>query len=158
MASKQPMNPILGETHQCKIGDAICSLEQISHHPPISSFYLEGPGYTCSGNYQMKLGVGMPHLYMSVLGDTVVTFEKSGNVFKSNGPYVRIKGVVTGNKRLITEGTGFVWSKSLGFFSPIVFSPGGGGVKRWLGKPKDRDEVQGKAYLVSAELIEKFEQ
>ena len=84
LATKQPMNPILGETYSCMIGDAYCSLEQISHHPPISSFYLEGPGYTCTGNFQIKPGIGMPHVYMYLLGDTTVTFTNTGNVFKCN--------------------------------------------------------------------------
>lgn len=36
----KPFNPILGETFQCKILDSKFYLEQTSHHPPISNFYV----------------------------------------------------------------------------------------------------------------------
>ena len=39
---KQPLNPILGETVNCFIGDCELCLEQISHHPPISAFNIQG--------------------------------------------------------------------------------------------------------------------
>lgn len=38
---KQPLNPILGETHTAFIGGCQISLEQISHHPPVSAYYME---------------------------------------------------------------------------------------------------------------------
>lgn len=37
----KPFNPILGETFQCIIGGIPLSMEQISHHPPISAFYMK---------------------------------------------------------------------------------------------------------------------
>jgi hypothetical protein len=95
---------------------------------------------------------------MYLLGDTTVTFENTGNVFKCNSPYIRVKGILTGSKKCIIEGCGFVWSPNLNYIAPITFSPGGGGMKRWLGKPKDRDEVQGKAFSVHPDTIAKFEQ
>ena len=39
-AQLKPFNPILGETFQCKIADSMFYLEQTSHHPPISNFYV----------------------------------------------------------------------------------------------------------------------
>lgn len=157
LATKQPINPILGETHTCMIGDAHCYLEQTSHHPPISSFYVEGPGYIYSGNYQIKPGIGMPHVYMYLLGDTQVKFTNTGNVFKMNSPYIRVKGIITGSKKLIIEGHGFVWSPNLNYITALKFSAGGGGMKRWIGKPKDRDEVEGTAFSVHPDTIKKFE-
>ncbi len=46
---RKPFNPILGETWQASLSDgsAIC-IEQISHHPPVSAFHIEGPG-ACTG-------------------------------------------------------------------------------------------------------------
>ena len=42
----KPFNPHLGETWQARMPHKPISLtmEQISHHPPISAFYMEGPG------------------------------------------------------------------------------------------------------------------
>jgi hypothetical protein len=39
-AQLKPFNPILGETFQCKILDSNFYTEQISHHPPVMSFYV----------------------------------------------------------------------------------------------------------------------
>lgn len=42
---KKPFNPILGETWQADMCDgSTMYMEQISHHPPVSAFHLEGPG------------------------------------------------------------------------------------------------------------------
>ena len=42
---KKPFNPILGETYQATYPDGTnIFLEQISHHPPVSMYELEGPG------------------------------------------------------------------------------------------------------------------
>jgi hypothetical protein len=37
----KPFNPILGETYQGIVGGIPVFLEQISHHPPISTFYMK---------------------------------------------------------------------------------------------------------------------
>lgn len=39
-AMNKPFNPILGETFSCKIGGIPIYFEQVSHHPPISNFYV----------------------------------------------------------------------------------------------------------------------
>lgn len=42
---RKPFNPILGETFQAVLSDGSeIFLEQISHHPPISAYQLDGPG------------------------------------------------------------------------------------------------------------------
>jgi hypothetical protein len=42
---RKPFNPILGETWQASLSDGTTMLmEQISHHPPVSAFHMEGPG------------------------------------------------------------------------------------------------------------------
>lgn len=41
---EKPLNPILGETFQARGQDgAFIYMEQTSHHPPISHFYIDGP-------------------------------------------------------------------------------------------------------------------
>ena len=45
----KPFNPILGETLQLWLGGCPMYLEQISHHPPIGSYYMVGRGYKITG-------------------------------------------------------------------------------------------------------------
>ena len=37
---QKPFNPILGETFQCFLKGIPLCYEQISHHPPISAYYM----------------------------------------------------------------------------------------------------------------------
>jgi hypothetical protein len=58
----KPLNPILGETYQMEFEDGTkVFMEQTSHHPPVSHFYLLGPNksfkYYGFGNY--KTGGGL---------------------------------------------------------------------------------------------------
>jgi len=46
----KPFNPILGETFQAKIGGIPIYYEQISHHPPISSYFMKSSEFTIYGN------------------------------------------------------------------------------------------------------------
>ena len=49
--NRKPFNPILGETFECLIGGIPLYMEQISHHPPISSFYMETSDFKAYGNF-----------------------------------------------------------------------------------------------------------
>lgn len=101
---KQPLNPILGETHNCFIGTTEVFLEQISHHPPVSAYYMKNEKWTCYGQVELKPSIGMPHVYIYALRDQHVVFNETGNHYIWNNPYIRIKGIVTGTRKMIVEG------------------------------------------------------
>jgi len=50
LTMEKPFNPILGETYQCWIDGCPVYFEQISHHPPIASYFMKGRGYELSGS------------------------------------------------------------------------------------------------------------
>ena len=59
---EKPLNPILGETFQALGQDgAYLFMEQTSHHPPITHFYIEGPNgnYKLTGWSQHSIKVGL---------------------------------------------------------------------------------------------------
>ena len=45
----KPFNPILGETFEMRRMGFDYIAEQVSHHPPISAYHIEGKNYTSSG-------------------------------------------------------------------------------------------------------------
>lgn len=45
---KKPFNPILGETFEFVSKDWRYMSEQVSHHPPITAYHVEGKGFTFS--------------------------------------------------------------------------------------------------------------
>jgi len=58
---KKPYNPVIGETHKCKVrsemGDSKFYAEQVSHHPPITSFYISNKENNISMLGNMAFGV-----------------------------------------------------------------------------------------------------
>ena len=56
---QKPFNPILGETFQCYLKGIPLYYEQISHHPPISSYFMECPEFKLYGNMLAFADVGL---------------------------------------------------------------------------------------------------
>ncbi len=71
----KPFNSVLGETYQGVINGSLIYAEQISHHPPITSFYMKGKGYYIHGsleptiNFQLNKVVGSNKGFISVAFD-----------------------------------------------------------------------------------------
>lgn len=66
----KPLNPVLGETYEMEFEDGSqVYLEQTSHHPPVSHFYLLGPNksfkYYGFGNY--KTGGGLNSMKVNII-------------------------------------------------------------------------------------------
>ena len=55
----KPFNPILGETYQGIIDGCPVYMEQISHHPPISSLLMIGRGYKICGKFVPTISMGL---------------------------------------------------------------------------------------------------
>ena len=56
---QKPFNPILGQTYQGFVDGCPIYLEQISHHPPISAYYLVGRGYKKYGTIEPQISFGI---------------------------------------------------------------------------------------------------
>lgn len=72
----KPFNPILGETFQAYIKGIPIYFEQISHHPPISSYYMTCPEFTLYGNLVAFADVS---LNSAVGGNEGITYIKMRN-------------------------------------------------------------------------------
>lgn len=55
--SEKPFNPILGETYQGYVDGCPLYIEQISHHPPISAYYMVGRGYKMYGCVEPRISL-----------------------------------------------------------------------------------------------------
>ena len=75
VSQKKPFNPILGETFQCSIGKSKVYLEQTSHHPPRSNFYVIGPNYKLYGYNEPEANAGANTISVSSKGKLFVEFE-----------------------------------------------------------------------------------
>lgn len=64
----KPFNPILGETFQAFIGGIPIFVEQISHHPPISAFYMKNDKFEAYGNFDLHVDLGLNAAYSKIYG------------------------------------------------------------------------------------------
>lgn len=56
----KPFNPVLGETWQSATSSGCeAFLEQVSHHPPVAAFALEGEGFRLHGSAELQISVRM---------------------------------------------------------------------------------------------------
>jgi hypothetical protein len=58
---RKPFNPVLGETWQGEAagGRVKAFFEQISHHPPVASFVVRGPGFRMTGTMHAGVQLSM---------------------------------------------------------------------------------------------------
>lgn len=93
---EKPLNPILGETYQAQGQDgAKIFMEQISHHPPISSFLVEHKNYRFEGSMEWAIRAGVQSADVDYLGTRRVTFP-DGGVVTYNNSRDKIYGLMLG--------------------------------------------------------------
>lgn len=94
----KPFNPILGETYQAELCDgASVYCEHTSHHPPISNFYIVGPGYKISGYLILSGAFKGNAVTQEQTGPINVSFD-DGTVVTYNMPTMRSGGFIFGDR------------------------------------------------------------
>ncbi|KAJ9524250.1 hypothetical protein QJQ45_008429 [Haematococcus lacustris] len=151
---KKPFNPILGETWQAELADGSSMfLEQISHHPPITAFNLEGPAahrpyLTCSSD---RTGQQQPSSLASVWHEAA----RSDFALAAGGAY-KFNGLSQPNVSLLLKHSG-IRTVAKGY-RYIVFADGcridlhypGYSIKGVVYASRPRAEVEGSAVFVDA--------
>lgn len=56
-------------------------VEQVSHHPPISAFYIENEEFIAEGWFGIKTVFQVSGLFVDQLGDTFITLKRTGEKF-----------------------------------------------------------------------------
>ena len=65
---RKPFNPILGETYEIIQPGYRYICEQVSHHPPVTAFHLDGLGYTLQGDTVVHGGLRGASLEYTTVG------------------------------------------------------------------------------------------
>jgi len=103
MGSNGPLNPILGETYVAEKNDGTkLYCEQISHHPPISAYYMTNNNgdYKLYGNGEVNAKLsGMNSIEGKRVGNNYIEF-KDGCKIKVENPEVIIEGLVMGDRTM----------------------------------------------------------
>jgi len=98
----KPLNPILGETLQVDFSDGSKAyLEQTCHHPPITSFKLDGPQglYDFWGFTEFGVKFGYNRMFPTSKGQLHLKFNKDGHQFDIGLPQNKIENVFWGDMR-----------------------------------------------------------
>jgi len=123
---KKPFNPLLGETFEHVHEKCRFYAEQVSHHPPISAFKLEGKGYQALGHCElkteMKFGGGTGCFSVEQKGLIHFNFD-NGEVISVSKPNVEVHNLVMGNMFLDLTGSIRAQNHISGAWAEITFNP-----------------------------------
>ncbi|XP_051482225.1 oxysterol-binding protein-related protein 8 isoform X1 [Apus apus] len=147
---KKPYNPILGETFRCMWihprtnSKTFYIAEQVSHHPPISAFYVSNrkDGFCLSGSILAKSKFYGNSLSAILDGEGRLTFLNRGEDYVMTMPYAHCKGILYGTMTLELGGTVSITCEKTGYSAAIEFK-----LKPFLGNNDSVNQISGKIKL-----------
>ncbi|KAJ8675441.1 hypothetical protein QAD02_011227 [Eretmocerus hayati] len=146
---KKPYNPILGETFRCywqhPNGSRTFYLaEQVSHHPPISGFYVTNrqDGFTISASIIAKSKFYGNSLSAVLDGTAVLTMLPRGEDYTMTIPYAHCKGILMGTLSMELGGKVSINCEKTGYHTELEFK-----LKPFLGGADQLNLVTGRMKL-----------
>ncbi|MGH0144165.1 UNVERIFIED_CONTAM: hypothetical protein FKN15_006995 [Acipenser sinensis] len=126
---KKPYNPILGETFRClwihpqTSSKTFYISEQVSHHPPVSAFYVSNrkDGFCLSGSILAKSKFYGNSLSAILDGEARLTFLNRGEDYVMNMPYAHCKGILYGTLTLELGGQINIMCEKTGYSALLEF-------------------------------------
>ncbi|KCV69940.1 hypothetical protein H696_03405 [Fonticula alba] len=128
---KKPYNPVLGEQFHCtwpKGGpvesEVHLEAEQVSHHPPVSAFYLECPEQRLCVNGSIFSGARFrgTSVRVRIYGHVVLRLQDHDDEYRLTYPEADLRGLFTGQLFAELSGMATITSKS-GYSATINYLP-----------------------------------
>ncbi|XP_056312189.1 oxysterol-binding protein-related protein 8 isoform X1 [Danio aesculapii] len=147
---KKPYNPIIGETYRClwihsrTNSKTFYIAEQVSHHPPVSAFYVSNrkDGFCLSGSILAKSKFYGNSLSAILDGEARLTFLNRGEDYVMNMPYAHCKGILYGTMTLELGGQVCIACEKTGYSAQLEFK-----LKPFLGSSDSVNQISGKIKL-----------
>ncbi|KAL0133549.1 hypothetical protein PUN28_000938 [Cardiocondyla obscurior] len=146
---KKPYNPLLGETFRCywqhPNGSRTFYLaEQLSHHPPISGFYVTNrqDGFTISATIIAKSKFYGNSTSAVLDGIAVLTMLPRGEDYTMTIPYAHCKGILMGTLSMELGGKVNIICEKTGYHTELEFK-----LKPFLGGSEFMNQVVGRIRL-----------
>uniref|UniRef100_A0A8C1ICF5 Oxysterol-binding protein n=1 Tax=Cyprinus carpio TaxID=7962 RepID=A0A8C1ICF5_CYPCA len=147
---KKPYNPIIGETFRClwihskTNSKTFYIAEQVSHHPPVSAFYVSNrkDGFCLSGSILAKSKFYGNSLSAILDGEARLSFLKRGEDYVMNLPYAHCKGILYGTMTLELGGQVSIACEKTGYSAQLEFR-----LKPFLGSSDIVNQISGKIKL-----------
>lgn len=125
---KKPYNPILGESFRCywlhpNSSRTFYIAEQVSHHPPISAFYVTNrkDGFCISGSILAKSKFYGNSVSAILDGTAKLTFLNRGETYAITMPYAHCKGILMGTLTMELGGKVEIICDKTGYRTELEF-------------------------------------
>ncbi|XP_068968730.1 oxysterol-binding protein-related protein 8-like isoform X3 [Bombus flavifrons] len=142
---KKPYNPLLGETFRCYWQHSNGSrtfyiAEQLSHHPPISGFYVTNrqDGFTISATIIAKSKFYGNSTSAVLDGVAILTMLPRGEDYTMTIPYAHCKGILMGTLSMELGGKVHINCEKTGYHTELEFK-----LKPFLGGAEQMNQVTG---------------
>ncbi|XP_035273696.1 oxysterol-binding protein-related protein 5 isoform X1 [Anguilla anguilla] len=144
---KKPYNPILGEVFRCcwlHTQSDSCTFyiaEQVSHHPPISAFYVcnRKDGFCINGSILAKSKFYGNSLSAILDGKARLMFLTRDEEYVITMPYAHCKGIIYGTMTLELGGKITIECEKTRYFAELEFK-----LKPFLGSSCNVNQITGK--------------
>ncbi|TRY77596.1 hypothetical protein DNTS_024420, partial [Danionella cerebrum] len=144
---KKPYNPILGETFRCcwlHPQTDSCTFyiaEQVSHHPPVSAFYISNKkdGFSISGSILAKSKFYGNSLSAILDGKARLLFLSRDEEYIITMPYAHCKGILYGTMTLELGGKITIECEKTQCYTELEFK-----LKPFLGSSCNVNQISGK--------------
>jgi hypothetical protein len=93
----KPIDPILGETFQAKIGETLCYFEQTCVNPPTFNYYITNHLFTSYGYSQLESNASANSMKMEEKGKFFIKF-KDGPLYNVKAPGFLLTGLMLGKR------------------------------------------------------------
>ncbi|TNV78916.1 hypothetical protein FGO68_gene10452 [Halteria grandinella] len=106
----KPFNPLLGETFEyCVPGRFLFLAEQVSHHPPVSAFYIQGySGYLKQSTFHTKTSFGMGSINFTNIFNEYLDLLPYRETFEWFPPSLGLHGLMMGRPYIDVDGSGWL--------------------------------------------------
>jgi hypothetical protein len=138
---KKPFNPVIGEVHTCWIdhGDDNWSeflAEQVSHHPPLSAFFVRNKKEQLSlhSNLEFSVHFGGNHATVQTAGPVILHSAFEDYTMDKMTPNMIIQRVIYGVKYFMWEGEFSVECKKTGYSATMTLHEEDENTNRLTGK------------------------
>jgi len=130
---KKPYNPVVGETHYCfveKAGQKTRYVgEQVTHHPPVSAFYVDNQeeGISCQGTISFGVKFHVNSATVATSGEMRIKLDKHDELysFSKSIPDLLMKNVVFGTRQMKWQKGVEITCPSSGYKATITFQDSG---------------------------------
>ncbi|XP_068627401.1 oxysterol-binding protein-related protein 8-like [Battus philenor] len=144
---KKPYNPVLGEIFRCcwrdRQGDTYTYYvaEQVSHHPPISAFYVSNrkDGYVIEGSLLARSKFYGNSTSAILEGCARIHLLNWGETYVTTAPYAHCKGIVIGTLSMELGGKVHIICQDTGYQADVEFK-----LRSFLGGADQTNAISGR--------------